>query len=538
MKPKTKTTPLQDGERHVTQDNQAGPKAGGREWIGFAALLLPLLMVSMDVSVLYFAVPYIAKDLAPTNVQQLWIFDIYGFVLAGLLITMGTLGDRIGRRRLLMIGAVVFGAASVLAAYSRNPETLIAARALLGIGGATLMPSTLALIRNMFHDEKQRNLAVAIWTAALSSGVALGPVISGLLLENFWWGSVFLINIPAIALLLLLAPVLVPESRNPAPVRFDLLSAVLSLVAVFAVIYGIKKLASDGLDTTAVLCIVVGAVVGLLFVRRQIARPGSLVDIELFRRSAFSGSIAVNVLAMFAIVGMAVFLTQYLQLVLGMRPIEAALWSLVPSLATGGVAPATAAMARKVNRSFIMAGGFLTAAVGFGLLTQVAIGTHLWLVLIGASLYAGGLVAVISLVTGLVLGVAPPERAGSASALLESGTEFGGALGIAILGSIGIAVYRHRMDSGLPGSLPAGVLTPARESLAGATVAAAKLPGGGGQVLSAARSAFVEGFDIAAAVAGGIMIVAAFTAVAVLRRAGAVPLPTVPREQPEPVPAD
>lgn len=522
----------------MTTHNQSG-RAGWHEWIGFVSLLLPLLLVSMDVSILYFAVPFIAQDLVPTSTEQLWIFDIYGFVLAGLLITMGTVGDRIGRRKLLMMGALAFGAASVLAAYAKNPQTLIAARALLGVGGATLMPSTLALIRNMFHDEKQRNLAIAIWTAALSGGVALGPVICGLLLEQFWWGSVFLVNVPFMVLLLILAPMLLPESKNPDPVQFDFLSAVLSLAAILPVIYGIKQLAADGWNTTPLLSLAGGVFMGVLFVWRQITKPGSLIDIELFRRSAFSGSIAVNLFSMVALVGFAIFLTRYLQLVLGMRPLEAALWSLVPSLGTGGIAPAAAAMAQKLNRAYLMAGGFLLATAGFVVLSQVEIGTQLWIVLVGASLYAGGLVAVISLVTGLVLGVAPPERAGSASALLESGTEFGGALGIAILGSVGTAVYHDQIGQGLPAGLPAAVLDPARESLAGATVVAAEVPELGATLLAPARSAFVEGFDVAAITAAGIMVLGAVLAVLVLRKAGAVPPPVAAVEpEPEPVPVD
>jgi DHA2 family multidrug resistance protein-like MFS transporter len=505
-------------------DSQSG-RAGRREWIGLGCLLLPLMLVSMDVSILYFAVPSIAKELMLTSTEQLWVLDIYGFVLAGLLITMGTVGDRIGRRKLLIVGAAAFGGASLLAAYSKNPQTLIAARALLGIGGAILLPSTLALIRNMFHDQKQRNVAIAAWTAGLSAGVALGPVISGLLLERFWWGSVFLVNVPFMFLLLILAPVMLPEFKHPDPARFDFLSALLSLVTVLSVIYGITELAANGAHTTPVLCIVGGVIVGALFVRRQIVRPGSLIDIGLFRRSAFSGSIVVNLLCMFAIVGFAVFLTQYLQLVLGMQPLRAALWSLVPSVGTSGMAPAAAIMARKINRAFIMAGGFLLAAAGFWVLSQVHIGTALWVVLLGATCYAGGLVAVISLVTGLVLGVAPPERAGSASALLESGTELGGALGIAVLGSIGTALYRDHIGHALPTALPAALVGPARGSLAGATAVAAKVPELGTSLLASARAVFVDGFGVAALTAAGVMVGGGLLAIVVLRKAGAVPLP-------------
>ena len=495
-----------------------GPMAGRREWIGFGVLVLPLLLVSMDVSVLYFAVPFIAQDLGPSSTQQLWIFDIYGFVLAGLLITMGSIGDRIGRRRLLIIGAAAFGAASLLAAYATSAEMLIAARALLGVGGATLMPSTLALIRNMFHNDKQRSTAVAIWTAALTAGVAIGPVLSGILLEHYWWGSVFLINVPAMVLLLALAPRLVPEFRNPNPVRFDLLSALLSLAAILPVIYGIKELAKDGVALMPALAIVAGLVVGAAFIWRQRRRPGSLIDLELFRRRAFSGSIAMNVLAMFAIVGFAIFLTQYLQSVLGMSPLRAALWSLVPSLGVGGAAPAAAAIAQRVNRAYVISGGFLLAAVGFAVLTRVSADSSLWVAMVGASCYASGLVAVMALVTEMVLGVAPPERAGSASALLESGTEFGGALGIAILGSIGNAVYRRDVVDALPAGLPPGATDTVRETLAGARVVAAQLPQQTGDaVLRAAREAFVAGLNAAAIAAIAVTVAAAVLSATILR---------------------
>ncbi len=239
---------------------QSGPRAGRREWTGLAVLLLPLLLVSMDVSVLYFAVPFISRDLEPSSTQQLWIFDVYGFVLAGLLITMGSLGDRIGRRRLLLIGAVSFSLASLGAAYAHTAGELIAARAILGVAGATLMPSTLALIRNMFHDEKQRRTAIAIWTGGTTSGVALGPVLSGFLLDHFWWGSVFLINVPFMAMLLLLAPALVPEFRAPQAGRFDLLGSLLSLGAVLPVIYGIKEIAANGASAPRLAYIAVGVV--------------------------------------------------------------------------------------------------------------------------------------------------------------------------------------------------------------------------------------------------------------------------------------
>ncbi|MEU7973936.1 MFS transporter [Micromonospora sp. NPDC049089] len=494
------------------------PRAGRREWIGLTVLMLPLLLVSMDVSVLYFAVPFISAELRPTATEQLWIFDIYGFVLAGLLITMGALGDRIGRRRLLLIGAAAFGAASLLAAYADSTATLIAARAVLGVGGATLMPSTLALVRNMFHDAKQRGTAIAVWTATLTGGIAIGPVLSGILLEHFWWGSIFLINIPAMLMLLLLVPLLVPEFRNPATGRFDLVSAALSLGALLPVIYGIKEMARDGFSPARVLAIVGGLLVGALFLHRQRTQAYPMVDLALFRRRGFAGSLAVNLLAMFAIVGFAIFTTQHLQLVLGLSPLRAALWSLVPSLAVGGVAPAAAALAQRVERAYLIGTGFGIAVVGFVVLTRVTPETPLWLLLVGASVYAAGLVMVMSLVTELVIGAAPPEQAGVASALTESSSELGGALGMAILGSVGAAVYRREIVDGLPAGLPADAGAAAQETLGGALAVAQGLPAElADAVRHAAGVAFTDGLHLAAYAAMAVMLLGALTALVALR---------------------
>ncbi|MCI4061601.1 MFS transporter [Micromonospora sp. R77] len=506
----------------MTAVSTAGPRAGRREWLGFGVLMLPLLLVSMDVSVLYFAVPFISRELAPTSTQQLWIFDMYGFVLAGLLITMGSLGDRIGRRRLLLLGAAAFGAASLLAAYAGSAEVLILARALLGIGGATLMPSTLGLIRNMFRDDKQRGTAIAIWTAAMTGGIAVGPVLSGFLLEHFWWGAIFLINIPAMALLLILGPILLPEFRTPRAGGFDLVSSLLSLATVLPVIYGIKELARDGFAPLPAAGILGGLVVGAVFVHRQRTRPDPMIDVALFRRRAFGASLLVNMLGMFAMVGFAIFTTQYLQLVLDMSPLRAALWSLLPTVGVGAAAPLAAVAAQKVNRAYVMAVGFVVAAGGFAVLTTVRAWSSLWPVMIGASLYAAGIVVVMSLVTDVVLGEAPPERASSVSGLLESATEFAGALGMALLGSVGSAVYRNRIGPALPDSLPTGAAGEARETLAGALDLAAGLPGGtGGLVLAAARAAFLDGMHAAAVAAGAVMLLAAALCVLLLRHAHA-----------------
>ncbi|GAA1240832.1 MFS transporter [Kitasatospora nipponensis] len=510
-----------------------GPaRAGRREWLALTVLLLPLLLVSMDVSVLYFAVPFISRDLAPSATQQLWIFDVYGFVLAGLLITMGALGDRIGRRRLLLTGALAFGGASVLAAYSTSAATLIGARAVLGIAGATLMPSTLGLIRTLFHDARQRSRAIAVWTAVTSAGIALGPVLSGLLLEHFWWGSVFLVNTPAMLLLLVLGPVLVPESPRVREGRFDLPSAALSLAAVLPLVYGVKELARGGLALPPALCVLAGLLVGAVFVRRQQTHPDALIDLALLRGRAFGGSIAMNLLAMFAVVGFAIFVTQYLQSVLGMRPLTAALWSVLPSVVVGAVAPAAAALGLRVGRDKVMAGGFLIGAAGFASFAVVGPHTPLWRVLAGAVLYAAGMVTLMTQVSEVVMAAAPPERASTASALLESGTELGGALGMAILGSIGTAVYRVDLAGRLLADLAADAVHSVRETLGSAQVVASRLPSAAGHaVLDAARQAFADGLQAAALGATAVMLLGVVLALTVLRglpAAGAAPASAAP----------
>ncbi|QZY20486.1 MFS transporter [Streptomyces decoyicus] len=472
----------------------------------------------MDVSVLYFAVPFLTAELEPSSVQQLWILDVYGFVLAGLLITMGALGDRIGRRKLLLSGALLFGLASGAAAYAQSAEMLIAARALLGIGGATLMPSTLALIRNLFHDAKQRGKAVAIWSTAVTGGIAIGPVLSGGLLEHFWWGSVFLVNAPAMVLLLVCGPLLLPEFKNPAAGRFDLPGSLLSLLAMLPVVYGVKEIARDGLAAWPVLALVGGLLAAAAFVYRQRTARHPMLDLELFRHRGFSVSVLMNLLAMFAIVGCAVFFTQYLQSVRGMSPMEAALWNLLPTLAVGGMAPAATALAQRMDRAYVIAMGCVTAAGGFVWLSRLEPGSALWFVLVGSAVYASGLVMVMSLGNELAIGLAPPERAGSASAVLESGTELGGALGMAILGSIGSAIYRTDIGDALPFGLPAGAAAAARETLAGAAAVAGDLPGRAGEaLLTAARAAFTAGMQTAVLVAAGVMACAAVAALTLLR---------------------
>src|SRR5215472_4069405 len=372
------------------------------------------------------------------------------------------------------------------------------------------MPSTLALIRNMFHDEKQRRTAIAIWTGATMSGIALGPVLSGVLLEHFWWGSVFLINVPFMVLLLALAPALVPEFRAPQAGRFDLISSVLSLGAVLPVIYGIKEIAAGGLTLPRALWIVAGLAVGALFIVRQARSPAPMIDLMLFRSRGFTGSVAMNLVAMFAIVGFAIFATQYLQSVLGLSPLTAALWSLVPMAGTFTAAPLAQALAGRIDRAYLAAGGFLVAAAGFAGLIWVQPHSPLWFLLTCAGIYAGGIVGVMTVGNELILGAVPPERAGAAAAVVETATEFGAALGIAVLGSVGIASYRSGLAVFAPAGTPHAALAAARDTLGGAVTAAGQLPGRlGTGLLDAARAAFTHGLNSAALGAAIVMVLAA-----------------------------
>jgi DHA2 family multidrug resistance protein-like MFS transporter len=484
------------------------PKAGRREWIGLAVIALPCLLYSMDLTVLNLAVPSLTADLKPSSTQLLWIIDIYGFLVAGSLITMGTLGDRIGRRRLLMIGAVAFGLASLLAAFSTTPGMLIASRAVLGLAGATLAPSTMSLIRNMFLDPRQRSVAIGVWISSFSAGAVIGPPLGGFLLEYFWWGSVFLVSVPMMALLLVLAPLLLPEFRDPEAGRPDLPSAVLSVTAVLSVIYGVKQIAAHGVSWPAVLSIGLGLAVGAVFVRRQHTLSDPLIDLRLFRLPAFSASLVMYMLASFAVFGPYVFIAQYLQLVLGLSPMRAGLWS-VP-FAAGFVVGSMLSplLARRVRPAFLMAAGMIVAAAGFLLLTQVGgtSGRGLAVVVASTVVFSLGLSPAFTLANDLIIGAVPPERAGAAAGISETCSEFGGALGIAILGSIGTAIYRGSMTDAVLVGIPRDAAETARDTLGGALAVAEQLPGVGAALLDTARRAFTHGLQVTTATSAFVVV--------------------------------
>ena len=494
------------------------PKAGRREWVGLGVLTLACLLYVMDLTVLHLAVPALSADLQPSSAQLLWIIDIYGFFIDGSLSTMVTLGDRIGRRRLLLFGAAAFGVGSLLAAFSPTAETLIVSRALLGIAGATLAPSTLSLIFHMFQDPGERAKAIGFWIGAFSAGAAIGPVLGGLVLELFWWGSVFLLALPVMAALLLLGPRVLPEYRDPDAGRLDLVSAAMSVLAVLAVIYGLKDIAQDGPDAAAVAAVAAGLVVGALFVRRQRRLAEPMIDLGLFRLRSFDAALATNFLAIFVAVGYFLFVAQYLQLVVGLSPLEAGLWSL-PS-AFGFIIGSQLAprVLHEVRPARVIAGGLALAAVGLGVLTRVGVSGGLAPLVAGSVTISLGLAPVFGLTTELIVGSAPPEQAGAASGISETAAELGGALGIAVMGSVGVAIYRGQLADQLPPSIPPEAAAEARDTLGGATAVAAQLPvEQGAAVLAAARDAFVAGMQLGSTIAAGIGVVLAALALVALR---------------------
>ncbi|WP_405696130.1 MFS transporter [Streptomyces sp. NBC_01185] len=490
------------------------PHHPGR-WIALAVLVLAVLLVAVDATVLGLATPFLSEDLEPTGTQLLWIGDVYSFVIAGLLVSMGSLGDRIGRKKLLLTGATAFGAVSVLNAYASSPEMMIVARALLGVAGATLMPSTLALIRNLFHDPRERSLAVGIWGAMASAGAAVGPVVGGLLLEHFWWGSVFLINLPVMAVLVAVGIKMIPESKNPAPGPWDLLSVGLSLVGMIGVVYAIKEAAAHGVSWENVAAAVGGALALTWFVRRQLKLPAPLLDMRLFHHRGFSGAVLADLLTILGLSGIVFFLSQFLQLVQGRGPLEAGLAELPAAVGAVTAGLLAGRVARHYSVRSVVALGL--GAIGLSLATVTVIHKETGYPLIGVLLLVVGVGAgfAFTVTSDVILSSVPKEQAGSASAVSETAYELGAALGIALLGSIVTGVYK---GFGTPEGVPASAAAAAHESLGGAVETAERLPAQqGSELVVAAQEAFVNGLRVSAAVGAVVLLATAVAAWFLLR---------------------
>ncbi|WP_312108265.1 MFS transporter [Brevibacillus reuszeri] len=496
---------------------ESNMRAGLKEWIGLAVLALPALLVSVDLSVMILALPHISVSLGANSTEQLWIMDIYGFMLSGLLITMGSLGDRFGRRKLLLIGAAAFGSASVLAAFSYTSGMLIAARALLGIAGATVAPSSLALISNMFRDHKQRALAIGIWFMCSMGGMALGPVVGGMMLEHFSWGSIFLLGVPVMALLLLTGSHLLPEYRDTASGRLDMTSVMLSMGTILPAIYGLKEIAKQGLQTWPLMAVMAGVVFGALFVRRQQRLDSPLIDLRLFANPSFSTALG----GLFGITltgASMLFISQHLQFVEGLSPLRAAMCMLPGVVASMAGMLFSPIIARWIRPSLLIGAGLAVSATGCILLSQVGEGSGLSILIIGYILFNGGAAPLASLSSDLIVGSAPPEKAGSAVSLLQTSGEFAFALGIAVLGSICTYVYRTHIAGFLPKDIPTLTAEASFESLAGAVSAAKALPeSSGSTLLHVAQTAFTDGMHVVVAISGGLMLAIAILTVIKLR---------------------
>lgn len=484
-------------------------KATRREWIGLAIIALPCLVYAMDLTVLNLALPALSAELNPSSAQLLWIIDIYGFLVAGFLISMGTLGDRIGRRKLLLIGAAAFAVASSIAAFSNSAEMLIAMRALLGIAGATLAPSTLSLIRNIFHDERERQFAIGVWIASFSVGGVIGPLVGGVLLQFFPWGSVFLVAVPVMVLLLVLGPVLLPEYRDPSAGQLDIASVALSLLAVLTTVYGLKQIAEHGFSLRPIVILIAGIVVGAVFVRRQGRLAYPLLDLALFRQPKFSAAIAAYGLSCLAMFGVYIFISQYLQLVLGLSPLQAGLATVPWALAFVVGSLLAPRLARHLAPVTVLVWGLLAAAMGFAIIALVDSRFGLWVLIAGTVVMSLGLAPVFTIGNEMIITAAPPERAGAASAISETAAEFSGALGIALFGSIGTALYRTTLS----GTMPIGVQTDeASAALAtlGAAVAVARTltSATANLLMDAAQMAFVSALQFVAMLGAVVLLTA------------------------------
>lgn len=486
-------------------------RAGVREWIGLGLLALPTVLLGLDVTVLYLVLPSMTEALNPSATQTLWIMDAYGFFIAGFLITMGTLGDRIGRRRLLVVGMTAFAAVSVFAAFAPSAELLILARGLLGVAGAALMPSTLSLISNMFGDARQRALAIGVWATMFALGMAAGPVVGGLLVDAFWWGAAFLLAVPIALAVVAGARFALPEHADPHADRLDLVSVALSLAALLPVIYVIKSVSAHGIDRSAVVGLLIGTVAGVMFVRRQRRLTSPLLDVGLFADRAFSAALAVLLIGLAGVGGAMYLVTQYLQFVEGMSAFTAGWWMGPPALAMFVAAIGAPLVARRIRPGSVMAGTLGLSVIGYGLLATSGTEDAIRVVAGFAFVYLG-LGAIAALGTDMVVGAAPAAKSGSAAAMSETVQELGIAVGVALLGSLTAAVYSSRVHP--PANTSPEVSGRLTDSLSGALSVADEVPG---EVVGAAKAAFVVGVNTASAVAAAAILAAVTLCVVALR---------------------
>ncbi|MFI2510934.1 MFS transporter [Streptomyces sp. NPDC018972] len=509
--------------------------AGANRWVVLVVLCVSLLLVAVDATVLHVAVPAVTEDLRPGALELLWIVDAYPLVCASLLILFGTLGDRIGRRRVLLLGYALFGVASGTAALADNAQVLIVARALLGVGGAMIMPATLSILRQVFPDRRERALAIGVWSAVAAVGAAVGPLLGGFLLEHFWWGSVFLVNIPLMLVSLPVGWILLPESKGDDDGPWDVAGALTAAAGLFAVVLGVKRLGGGAADVWTVLPLLVGAGLLTAFVRRQRRRAHPLVDLRMFARPAFSTSVGCIVLAMLALVGLELIAAQYLQLVLGLSPLETGLRLLPLTIAAMAAGLAGARMLRRFGPRRMVCSGFCLTAAAVVVLTAMGGQDNAPLLLTGFVLLGFGLETTLFGAYESMLSEAPPDRAGGAAAIGETSYQLGAGIGIALLGSVMNAAYAPGL-TGIPG-VSAAASAAASHSLGEAYEVADRLGGPAGTALRhAARHSFVHGLHVTLLVSAGLLLLGAAMALRLPRvmqcEPPAVQLPA-PREATE-----
>ncbi|GAA2361710.1 quaternary ammonium compound efflux MFS transporter QacA [Nonomuraea africana] len=482
----------------MTQVQESGRLSRGRRWAALAVLSASLLLVVMDMTILNVALPAISEDLRPDAIELLWMVDAYSLAVSGLLVTISALGDRWGRRKMLISGFALFGAASVAVVWAKDPAALVALRALLGVGGAMIMPSTLSMIRTLFTDPRERATALGIWSAMAALGAALGPILGGLLLEAFSWHAAFLVNVPVMAVAIVAGLMLLPESRNPNPGRWDALGTLLSIAGMVALVYGIKHAGDAG----GWVALAAAAVLLGWFVRRCLTRKDPLLEIRLFGSPAFSAGTVAALTTSIAMAAMMLLLAQWMQLVQGYSPLETGVRMLPTALGAFVLSPLAPALAARIGARTVLAGGLLVAGAGFLVLfaapSPLGYGpVALSLLLVGAGMGS------LAIASAVIMAGSPPEKAGSAAAIEETSYELGGTLGVAVLGSLAAAFYRARLT--VPEGMPAQAV---EESLGGALEAAREAGAAGAELARQAQAAFTESLAVTGAAGAALMLVA------------------------------
>lgn len=493
----------------ATAASSTAPTPSPRRWAGLAVLCASLLVVVMDMTILNVALPAITADLRPGSVELLWIVDAYALVLAGLLVPAAATADRFGRRRMLMAGFVVFGVASLGALVATTPAHVIAVRALLGVGGALIMPTTLSLIRTLFPDPTERARALGLWGAMAALGGALGPVVGGALLEAFSWHAAFLVNVPVMVVAVVAALVLLPESRSERPPVLDLPGVALSFSGMASLVYAVKHVGKHGLDVEGVVVALVAAVALTAFVRRCLRSDHPMLEVRLFRGRAFTAGVLTALTTSFAMVALLLLGAQWLQLVQGWSPLQAGA-ALLP-LAVGGLvgSPLAPSLAARVGARTVLSGGLVVAGLGFLVLYLAPAPLAYGWVALSLTLVGTGM-ASLAVASAVIMAGAPAAQAGSAAAIEESSYEIGAVLGVAVLGSLASVIYRLGLDAPSAYGLDGAGGDAVRESLGGALeVASASGTPGGAALAADATAAFTESLAWTGLIGAGVLLLAA-----------------------------